>query len=844
MEPENGYRFPVRNPRVVAGAKGARLSLLAVPLILNSGQANAADLSDLLVSLDPTMGVWAGLAATTVALGAAFHYRNRLKTSEAENVRSAEVARKLAELLNASPDQFLCWDLAAGGEETSPGLASIVGLPTTESVRFSNICGLFGGADRARLEAAVEALHAGGEEFELTLDTPAGQTPIGQRTLCLRGAAIIDDDGTPATSVVWVRDETRNAVNNRCLRGQLAEARYLLDSLPVPVWQRGETLDLEYVNRAYADAVGADPSSSPESWPELAGGAGDPQGRNVARRAKGGEEQASETVHVVMGGARRLVQITETRLPGGNNIAGYALDLTETEDTKAELSRHIAGHEDVLHILGTAIAIYDADHKLRFFNNAFLRIWELDENWLRSAPTLGEILEALRESRRLPEQANFPEFKAERLRQFTSLMEPLEELIYLPDGSTYRSVIAPHPFGGLLLTWEDVSDTLALERSYNTLIAVQRETLNNLYEGIAVIGSDGRLHLSNPAFGSMWQMNEEELAASPHISDLVEQMREFIVQEADWPSQKEDIIVMLTDREGLTGRLERTDGSILDYATDPLPDGAMLLSYLDVSDSTRVERALRERNDALETADRLKSEFIANVSYELRTPLNTIIGFAEIMNGQYFGTLNDRQMEYSGGILESSQRLLSLINDILDLASIESGHLVLEPEPVNLHDLLSSVLTLTRERMRKKGLFLDFDCPIEIGSIMADGRRLKQALFNIMSNSVKFTPEGGSITVSARRTDSRVMLTFTDTGIGISDADQSHIFNKFERGTSKDARQAGAGVGLGLSLVRNFIELHGGQVELESEEGVGTKVTCVLPAREVTDIIPAEMKAL
>jgi signal transduction histidine kinase len=177
---------------------------------------------------------------------------------------------------------------------------------------------------------------------------------------------------------------------------------------------------------------------------------------------------------------------------------------------------------------------------------------------------------------------------------------------------------------------------------------------------------------------------------------------------------------------------------------------------------------------------------------------------------------------------------LSLINNILDLASIESGHLVLEPEPVNLHDLLSSVLTLTRERMRKKNQFLDFDCPIEIGSIMADGRRLKQALFNIMSNSVKFTPDGGSITVSARRVDDRVMLTFTDTGIGISDADQSRIFQNFE-GTSQDARQAGAGVGLGLSLVRNFIELHDGKVELESEEGVGTKVTCTLPARDVEE---------
>ncbi len=162
---------------------------------------------------------------------------------------------------------------------------------------------------------------------------------------------------------------------------------------------------------------------------------------------------------------------------------------------------------------------------------------------------------------------------------------------------------------------------------------------------------------------------------------------------------------------------------------------------------------------------------------------------------------------------------------------------------MDLHDLLSSVLTLTRERVRKKGLALEFDCPINIGSIMADSRRLKQALFNIMSNSVKFTPEGGSITVSARRTDDKVMLTFTDTGIGISNADQSRIFNNFERGTSQDARQSGAGVGLGLSLVRNFIELHGGHVELESEEGVGTKVTCILPTTEVSEIPQSENDA-
>ena len=136
----------------------------------------------------------------------------------------------------------------------------------------------------------------------------------------------------------------------------------------------------------------------------------------------------------------------------------------------------------------------------------------------------------------------------------------------------------------------------------------------------------------------------------------------------------------------------------------PLPDGNILLSYLDVTDSTRVEHALRERNEALETAGRLKSEFIANVSYELRTPLNAIIGFAEILTNQYFGELNPRQLDYSRGILDSSHRLLSLINDILDLATIEAGYMTLETQQIDIHAMMSGVLALSRERARNKNL--------------------------------------------------------------------------------------------------------------------------------------------
>src|SRR6516165_10009647 len=272
---------------------------------------------------------------------------------------------------------------------------------------------------------------------------------------------------------------------------------------------------------------------------------------------------------------------------------------------------------------------------------------------------------------------------------------------------------------------------------------------------------------------------------------------------------------------------------MLQEAIVPLPDGNVLLTYLDVTDTSRVERALRERNEALETATRLKSEFIANVSYELRTPLNAVIGFAEILNNQYFGDLNSRQLDYSFGILASSQQLLTMINDILDLATIEAGYMLLETARVDIREMLEAVLTLTRERARSRNLDLELHCPPDIGAIEADERRLKQAAFNLISNSIRFTPPGGTITLEAERRDGELLLTVADTGVGIPPSDRTRILEKFERGT----RQSGAG--LGLALVKSLIELHGGTVVIEAASGQGTRITCRLPLAQLASPVRA-----
>ena len=600
--------------------------------------------------------------------------------------------------------------------------------------------------------------------------------------------------------------------------------RAMLDRVAIPMWRRDPSLRIIDCNQAYVAAVEAMSGAQVIGEDrELVPGAIGKRGKALAERARDDGAPRILGAHAVIGGSRRFIEITETPLPEGGTV-GVAVDRTRFEQAQAELDRHLAAQSVVLEQLGTAIAIYGPDQRLRFFNTAYARLWRLDEGWLRSEPTYAEILEAQRERRRLPEHADFPAFKRSRLQLFTSLIESHEELQHLPDGTTLRTVITPHPLGGLLFTFEDVTDKLALERNYNTLIAVQRETIDTLHEGIAVFGGDLRLKLYNPNFAALWGLPGDGRAAERHLGEVLEEARHFFDDGGDWAAFKSELIATVSERTPQGGRLERNDGAVLDWAKVPLPDGAVVLSYHDVTDSIRVERALRERNEALITADRLKSEFIANVSYELRTPLNTIIGFTEILNNQYFGELNPKQMEYTRGVLDASNRLLSLINDILDLALIEAGRMTLERERVQVHALLVSVMSLTREWGRSQNLTFEFDCPPDIGAILADERRLKQALFNLVSNAIKFSPAGGRITLSARRAGDEVVLAVADTGIGIAREDQARVFEKFERGR-------GGGAGLGLSLVRNFIDLHGGRVEIESEPSQGTTVRCFLPIR-------------
>ncbi|WP_236783653.1 PAS domain-containing sensor histidine kinase [Azospirillum humicireducens] len=721
-------------------------------------------------------------------------------------------------MLAAALHPWCAWTDSGGGA-LSDDAAALLGISTPDSLPDV--------VSSSDFSAALARLRRDGEAFRCE-----GLAPDGRRLVLTgrRGCA-----GDSRCDVVWIeditvaRDAARDATRRQekeagDARSRLAELQAMADALPIPVWMRDRSLRLSWCNRAYARAVDGDPDSVVTEGRELTA-----TGPALAERARSGGFAQSDRAPVVIGTERRLLEVTEAPLPladgSGTLVVGYALDLTPLEELRGELDRHLTAHAEVLERLGTAIAIFGPDTRLTFFNQAYARLWDLDEAWLRTEPTNAELLEELRARRRLPEYADYQTFKRERLTRYTHLVEPVEEMLHLPDGTALRHLAAPHPQGGLITILEDVTNTLALESSYNTLMAVQQETLDNLAEGIAVFGGDGRLKLSNPAFARIWELADGDLHGEPHIADVFERMRPLLeiappdrqgeAAASGWEALKEELIGATLERSVRSGRVERSDGSVVEFSTLPLPDGAVLNSYLDVTDGARLETALRASNAALEAADQLKSEFIANVSHHLRTPLNGIIGFAEVLANQYFGELNARQMEYVRSMLTAGERLLELIDDVVDLTSLGAGVTTLEREAVSLPDLLDSVASLTREWARREGLRMEVVAPEALGEIEGDGKRLKQALFTLVVGAIRNPPPDRRIRLAGERLNGSITLSVS--GAAPPDADPQ------------------GAAALGVSLARNVMELHGGRLELDESGGTGVfrsaHVRCIMPVR-------------
>jgi signal transduction histidine kinase len=759
--------------------------------------------------------------ATTVLV------RIRLRASSTETALRDRIAALRADrdrfhALLMSEQQILVAWAAAEDRPSILGEITLVTAPS-EPQRVLAFGAWLDPVQAQAMEQAVGALRARGEGFTMQLMTLAGRAiqSDGRATGGLAVLRLRDVNGIK-------RELAELQARHDMLASQNDSLRALIDALPSPVWTRDAEGALVHVNNAYARSVEAkDPSDAIARSMEFL----NQSTRDEVSRARAAGNVYTGRIPAIVEGQRRCFDVFD--VPATSGSAGIGIDATEAETMRGELNRVSDAHRRTLDQLATGVAIFTANQRLAFYNAAYRALWELDGGFLDQNPTDSAVLDQLRAARRLPEEQDFRQWKAV-LHEAYRATEAKEHLWHLPDGRALRVVTTPNPQGGVTYLFEDVTERLDLVRRYDALIRVQGETLDNLAEAVAVFGSDGRLRLHNPAFASMWQLAPDALSDRPHIETVIDRCRPLHGDETLWKRLRTKVTA-IEGRDSVTGRIERGDGSVIDLATVPLPDGATLVTFLDVTDTINVERALRERNEALETADALKVDFVHHVSYELRSPLTNIIGFTHFLGEPSTGPLNSKQLEYLGYINTSTNALLAIINDILDLATIDAGAMKLNLGPVDIRQAMHAAAAGIEDRLVKDDLTLDIKPAANIGSFVADERRIRQILFNLLANAVGFSPPGAVITLSAVRNSHSIVFTVTDNGPGIPPNVKDRVFNWFE---SHPLGSRHRGAGLGLSIVRSFVELHGGTVTLDSTVGQGTTAVCTFPLD-----VPAEQTA-
>ena len=603
---------------------------------------------------------------------------------------------------------------------------------------------------------------------------------------------------------------------------------HLIEAAPFPMWYRGPDLRLGLVNSAFVHAVeGRDAQDVIERSAELIDAQGENSGMATAREAQESGRIISRMQPAIIHGERRMLRIVNVPLSNAA-VAGFAVDVQDLEDARTELARHIESQRELADRMTAGTAQFDSDRLLSFFNRPFAVMSRLDPDWLSERPEFDRVIDRMRDNQRLPEVRDFPAWKEERRAWFTSTEEAVEEEWMLAGGDHLRVVAQPLPDGGLRLFLEDRTEQLRLASVRDTLLRVRAATFDNLFEAISVFASDGRLYLWNRRFLEDWELDEEWLSTHPRVDELVPAMARKLVNPTAAAQVREMVRQTTNERQSSSGRISMTDGRHFHFAAVPLPDGNALFTMVDVTDSSRIEAALRERAAALEEADRVKTDFVANMSYELRTPLTSIGGFAELLAGGYAGELSTKAKDYVGAILESVERLSKLINDVLDLTTGDARAVALEKERVDIAGLCRAAVDTAKRRAAEKAQKLEVEISPSAGHVFGDARRLREAVEHVLQNAMAYSDRKGRISLTAEGDKKQAIIRISDNGPGIPAEDMPKVFNRFHR-VADGGFRGEAALGLGLPLTRQFIEAHGGTVELESKKAKGTTVTLTIP---------------
>ena len=753
----------------------------------------------------------------------------RASTRAAQGEAARKTARRLARMIEDAP-AIPMLVRADGRIEAPERLAGWLGLDALPSYLgdLARTDGKGLSPDQAaELVAAVKRTQRTAAPFSWSL-TPPGS----KRGLALRGILADPAVSPSGSALVWIFDFTQSERELAQLRRDAARAREdfsalvgLIEAAPIPMWFRGNDHKLRLVNAAYVAAVGAPgPEAVVDGQIELVEASGGQSAAEVARRAADRRKPVERVVAATINGARRTLRVTDLPL-SAEGVAGYAIDIEDQEEVARAFRAFREAQRSMLDQISMGVAQFDAERRISFANQPFYRVFNLPPGVVGERTTFEQVLRLARENERIPEVRDFPAWREEKIDWFRR-SETVEEHWPLRESVHLRIIAQPMPDGGLVLIAEDRTEQLALSAVRDTLLRTRAATFDNLFEALAVFAPGGHLDLWNRGFPHAWGIEPEQLEAKPQASALLEAIAGKLADPAKVVVIGEAIRQATLDRHRGEGEAELADGRTLEFACVPLPDGNGLFTVLDVTASRQAEGALRERNRALEEADAVMTRFLANMSYEFRTPLTSIGGFAELLVSGVGGELGPQAREYAQAIAQSVGKLTEQVENVLDLSQSEAGLMPLHKQPIDLLPLLSRLVRQREERILEAGLTLNLrgDAGRKVD---ADASQLGRALGHLLDNALAATPRDGRIAIDIKPVEAGLRVTIADTGRGMAQAEMARALEGLRasgEGGAVERRQ-----GLGLPLARRLIEAHGGSFEIVSRPGAGTTVTVVLP---------------
>ena len=584
----------------------------------------------------------------------------------------------------------------------------------------------------------------------------------------------------------------------------------LLAQAPLLVWQRepeGRVLWSEgHIRRGDSDvgagAAAAMLANRPPRQPAAAPGEAEPARLEI--EAEPGERVA--------------LQAVEMAGPNGTRV-GFATDAGQLVTAERTLTRFLQTMTETFAHLTAGLAIFDANRRLALFNPTITEIWGLEPAWLADRPTLREVLDALRSNRRLPEFRDFHAWREALVGLFDDPESAdYEELWSLSDGRTLRVLARPHPHGSLAFIFDDVTERLSLEQRNRTMDDLIRTTLDRLHEGITVFSPDGVLRYVNDAFHEIWDTDADSVALDMHVREVLTLTRRMSLDTDVW-DRLAAYATGEAGRRAWTARIALGSGRMLGARFAPLPDGSTMAVFADVTDSERIASALNERNEALEAAEQLRNAVLDQISHRLRTPLNTVFGFGELLANARAGPLNPRQQDYADGILEGAAQLLDTIGEVTELASLQIDPSEGEGGAPSVEDVIGLTRSLLERRAQDSRIRLSVELEGAIGTLDCNEVRLRQVVFNMVADAIHRCPAGGTVTLTARREEDGTVAIATSEPVAPGPGDP---LSHFEVNS------------LTLSLVRRLVAGEGGTIDIRAAtEPESVSVTCRFPERPV-----------